>query len=73
MFSSVVVVTLFRNCHPSGSSAAFIEEELLRLSQVFHLHVVAYAVMSNHCHVVLSIDRKLVVRNVDGVTVEIYQ
>ena len=36
---------------------AFIEEELLRLGQVFYLDVVAYAVMSNHYHVVLYIDQ----------------
>ena len=37
---------------------AFIEEELLRLGQVFYLDVVAYAVMSNHYHVVLYIDQE---------------
>ena len=37
---------------------AFIEEELLRLGQVFYLDVVAYAVMSNHYHVVLFIDQE---------------
>ena len=34
-----------------------IENELLRLGQVFYLDVVAYAVMSNHYHVVLYIDQ----------------
>jgi len=37
---------------------AFIEEELLRLGQVFYLDVVAYAVMSNHYHIVLFIDQE---------------
>jgi len=37
---------------------AFIEDELLRLGQVFYLDVVAYAVMSNHHHVVLFIDQE---------------
>ena len=37
---------------------AFIEEELLRLGRVFYLDVVAYAVMSNHYHVVLFIDQE---------------
>lgn len=36
---------------------AFIEAELLRLGQVFFLDVVAYAVMSNHFHVLLFIDQ----------------
>ncbi len=35
----------------------FIESELLRLGQVFFLDVMAYAVMSNHFHVVLFIDQ----------------
>ncbi len=36
---------------------SFIESELLRLGQVFFLDVVAFAVMSNHFHVVLFIDQ----------------
>lgn len=35
----------------------FIESELLRLSDVFFLDLVAYAVMSNHFHVLLFIDQ----------------
>ena len=37
---------------------SFIESELLRLGQVFFLEVVAYAVMSNHVHIVLFIDQQ---------------
>lgn len=36
---------------------SFIESELLRLGQVFFIDVVAFAVMSNHFHVVLFIDQ----------------
>ena len=36
----------------------FIENEILRLAQVFYLDVVAYAVMSNHYHVVLFMDQR---------------
>ena len=36
---------------------SFIEQELLRLGQVFFLDVVAFAVMSNHFHVILFIDQ----------------
>ena len=36
----------------------FIESELLRLGQVFFLDVMAYAVMSNHFHVLLFIDQQ---------------
>ena len=36
---------------------AFIEQEILRLGQVFYLDVAAYAVMSNHYHVVLFVDQ----------------
>lgn len=36
---------------------SFIEKELLRLGQVFFLDVVAFAVMSNHFHVILFIDQ----------------
>ena len=41
---------------PYEHRRALIESELLRLGQVFYLDVVAYAVMSNHYHVVLFID-----------------
>ena len=34
-----------------------IESELLRLTQIFYLDLSAYAVMSNHYHVVLFIDQ----------------
>lgn len=36
----------------------FIESELLRLGQVFFLDIAAYAVMSNHFHIVLFIDQE---------------
>ena len=36
---------------------SLIESELLRLTEIFFLDVVAYAVMSNHYHVVLYIDQ----------------
>ena len=36
---------------------SLIESELLRLGRIFYLDVVAYAVMSNHYHVVLYIDQ----------------
>ena len=36
---------------------SLIETELLRLTQIFYLDAVAYAVMSNHYHVVLYIDQ----------------
>ena len=38
---------------------AWVEERLLHLAQCFAIEVCAYAVMSNHVHLVLNVDTKL--------------
>ena len=37
----------------------WIEDELLRLSEIFALEISAYSVMSNHYHIVLHINHQL--------------
>ena len=36
----------------------WLEDELLRLSEIFAIDVSAYAIMSNHYHVILHVDRQ---------------
>ena len=37
----------------------WVEDELLKLGQVFAIDICAYAVMSNHTHVVLCVDKDI--------------
>jgi len=55
---------MWHRCHDANTGQSFehrrqwIEDKLLDISQLFAIDICAYAIMSNHYHVVLYIDKE---------------